>query len=71
MLGRPKHSKIEVVAPKEEDEVEKSDYSKGGFYEQVFDHFPKYHTKILLGDFNSKVGRENIFKLKIRNESLH
>ena len=27
--------------------------------------------KILLGDFNAKVGRENIFKLKIGNESLH
>jgi endonuclease/exonuclease/phosphatase family metal-dependent hydrolase len=27
--------------------------------------------KILLGDFNAKVGRENIFKLTIRNESLH
>ena len=27
--------------------------------------------KILLGDFNGKVGRENIFKLTIRNESLH
>ena len=22
--------------------------------EQVFDHFPKYHLKILLGDFNAK-----------------
>jgi hypothetical protein len=31
--------------------------------ERVFDKFPKYHTKILLGDFNAKVGRENIFKL--------
>ena len=30
--------------------------------EQVFDHFPRYHTKILLGDFNAKVGRENIFQ---------
>jgi len=38
--------------------------------EQVFDHFPKYHTKILLGDFNAKVGRENIFKPKIGNLSL-
>jgi hypothetical protein len=28
-------------------------------------------VKILLGDFNAKVGRENIFKLTIRNESLH
>ncbi len=27
--------------------------------------------KILLGDFNEKVGRENIFKPNIRNESLH
>jgi hypothetical protein len=26
---------------------------------------------ILLGDFNAKVGRENIFKPTIRNESLH
>ena len=27
--------------------------------------------KILLGDFNAKVGSENIFKPPIRNESLH
>jgi hypothetical protein len=26
---------------------------------------------ILLGDFNSKVGRENIFKPTIGNDSLH
>jgi hypothetical protein len=26
--------------------------------EQVFNKFPKYHMKILLGDFNAKVGRE-------------
>jgi len=53
---------------------EKSDDSKDSFYEeleQVFNHFPKYHMKILLGDFNAKVGRENIFKLTIGNESLH
>ena len=33
---------------------EKSDESKDSFYEeleQVFYHFPKYHMKILLGDF--------------------
>ena len=53
---------------------EKSDESKDRFceeLEQVFDHFPMYHMKILLGDFNAKVGRENIFKPTIRNESLH
>jgi len=27
--------------------------------------------KILLGDFNAKVGRENIFKSTTGNESLH
>ena len=36
----------------------------------MFDHFPKYHTKILLGYFNAKVGRENIFKPTIGQESL-
>jgi len=37
----------------------------------VFDHFPKYHMEMLLGDFNAKVGRENIFKPTIGQESLH
>ena len=52
---------------------EKSDESKDSFYEeleQVFDHLPKYHMKILLRDFNAKVGRENIFKPTIGKESL-
>ena len=37
----------------------------------MFDHLPKYHMKILLRDFNAKVGRENIFKPTIGQESLH
>jgi hypothetical protein len=37
----------------------------------VFDKFPKYHTKILFGDFNAKIGREDIFKLTIGNASLY
>jgi hypothetical protein len=47
---------------------------KDSFYEElkhVFDKFPKYHTKILLGDLNAKVGREDIFKQTTGNESLH
>jgi hypothetical protein len=39
--------------------------------ERVFDKFPKYHMKILLGDFNAKVGRKDIFKPTVGNESLH
>jgi hypothetical protein len=39
--------------------------------ERVVDKFPKYHMKILLGGFNAKVGREDIFKPTIGNESLH
>ena len=52
----------------------KSDNSKDSFYEEldnVFHHFPKHDIKILLGNFNAKVGRENIFKPTIGNESLH
>ena len=37
--------------------------------EEVFDHFPKYQMKILLGDFNAKMGRENILKPIIGQES--
>jgi hypothetical protein len=47
---------------------------KDSFYEElehVFHTFPKYHKNILLGDFNAKAGREDIFKLTIGNESLH
>ena len=61
---------VNVHAPSEE----KSDEAKDSFYEeleQVFDHFPKYHMKMLPGDFNAKVGRENIFKPTIGQDSLH
>jgi len=58
-----------VHAPSED----KSGDTKVSFYEeleQVFDHFPRDHMKILFGDFNEKVGRENICKPTIGNESL-
>ncbi|KAJ4452350.1 hypothetical protein ANN_03883 [Periplaneta americana] len=47
---------------------------KDSFYEeleQTFDQLPRYHMKILLRDFNAKVGREDIFKPTIGKESLH
>jgi hypothetical protein len=46
---------------------------KDSFYEKlqhVFDKFPKYYMKSLLGDFSSNVGREHIFKPTIGNELL-
>jgi hypothetical protein len=52
----------------------KDDVIKDSIYEeleQVFDQFPRYHMKNLLGDFNAKLGREDIFKSIIGNESLH
>jgi hypothetical protein len=61
---------LNVHAPTED----KTNEVKDSFYEElehVFDKFPKCHMKILLGDFSAKVGREDIFKPTIRNESLH
>jgi hypothetical protein len=58
-----------VPAPTED----KSDHTKDSFSEElehVFDQFLKYHVKIMLGDFNAKVGREGIFKPRIGNKIL-
>jgi exonuclease III len=52
---------LNVHAPTED----KTDDVKGSFYEElerVFDKFPKYHMEILLGGFNAKVGREDIWE---------
>jgi hypothetical protein len=53
---------------------DKTDDVKHSLYEElerVFDKFSKYRTKILLRDFSAKVGKEDIFKPTIGNESLH
>jgi hypothetical protein len=49
---------------------DKSDDVKDSFYEElghIFDQFLRYDMKILLGDFNAEVGREDIFKPTIEN----
>jgi hypothetical protein len=60
---------LNVHAPTED----KIDDMKDRFYELewVFDKFQKYHMKILLEDFNAKVGREDVFKPTTGNKSLH
>jgi hypothetical protein len=61
---------LNVHAPTEDKPV----HLKDSFYEElecVFDKFPKYHMNILLEDLNAKVGKEDIFKPTIGNESLH
>ena len=61
---------VNVHAPSEE----KSEELQDSFYEEleeVFDNFPKYYMKILLRDFNAKLGREDIFKPIVGQESLH
>jgi exonuclease III len=61
---------LNVHAPKED----KTDDVKNSFYEElerIFHKFTKYHMKILLGDLNVNVGREDHFKPTIENESLH
>jgi hypothetical protein len=70
LKGRWCHIVLNIHAPTED----KTDDVKDRFYEElecVFDKLPKYHMKILLGNFNAKVGREDIFKPTIGNESLH
>jgi hypothetical protein len=60
---------LNVHAPAE-DKIDET----GSFYEElehVFDKFPKYHMKILFGVFSAKVGREDLFKATIGNDSLH
>jgi hypothetical protein len=55
---------LNVHAPTED----KTDDVKDTFYEElecVFDKFPKYHMKILLGDFVAKAGREDILNRQL------
>lgn len=65
-----KISLINVHAPIEDAEDEK----KEEFYEMLqreYDSLKRYDLKIVLGDFNAKVGREEIFKPTIGNFSKH
>jgi endonuclease/exonuclease/phosphatase family metal-dependent hydrolase len=61
---------INVHAPTEENE----EIEKEAFYqkvEEVYDACPSNDIKILLGDLNAKVGREEIYQGLIRRHSMH
>jgi hypothetical protein len=60
---------LNVHAPTEDkiDDVKDNLYDE---LEHVFDKFPKYCMKILLGDFSAKVGQVDILKPTVGNESL-
>ena len=61
---------LNVHAPNEEKMMIQKKASLG--IRAVFlNRIPKYHMKVLLGNFHAKVGRGNIFKPTIWNESLH
>jgi hypothetical protein len=67
LRGRWFHIMVLNVHTPTEDKID----IKESFYEELehlFNKF-KYNMKILLGDFNAKVGREDIFKPTIGNES--
>jgi hypothetical protein len=55
---------LNVLAPTED----KTDDLKDSFFEKlecVFDIFPKYHMKIVLGDFSGKVGKETLLNWQV------
>jgi hypothetical protein len=50
---------------------DKTDDMKDSFHKElecIFDKFPKFHMK-MLKDFNGKIGKEDIFKPTVGNES--
>lgn len=53
---------------------EKDDATKDCFYElleKTYEQCPRYDVKIVLGDFNAKIGKEDIFGRTIGRHSLH
>lgn len=70
---RGKYRKITIVnihAPSEEKEIE----TKIDFYQQIeniLTRIPKYDIKIIIGDFNAKVGREIMYKKITGGKSKH
>jgi hypothetical protein len=71
LRGRQFHIIVLNVHAPTEDKIDDVKESFCEELERICDKFPKYHMNILLGDFNAKVGVEDIFKPTVGNESLH
>ena len=59
---------INAHAPTEEDHVKEKFYDT---LEKIYDLAPKHDIKIVLDDFNAKIGKETTFRPTIGKESLH
>ena len=57
---------VNTHAPTED----KDDDIKDSFHEELFDQLPVHHMKILLGEFNAEIGRNNISQPSIENDSV-
>lgn len=70
---RGKHRKLSLInlhAPTEEkEEKEKNDYYE--IMENVYDSIPRYDIKIILGDCNAKIGKEEMYIPTIGKHSKH
>jgi len=58
------HAPTEEKATEEKDEYYES-------LEQTLNETPRNRIRIVLGDFNAKLGKENIFRTTIGNHSMH
>jgi exonuclease III len=65
LRGRWCHIIVLNVHASTEDETVDVEHSFYEELERVFDKFPKHHLKILFGDFNVKVGKEDIIKRQL------
>lgn len=58
------HAPTEEKTPEEKDEFYEN-------LEQILNEIPRNRIRIVLGDFNAKLGKENIFRTTIGNHSMH
>jgi hypothetical protein len=65
------HIIVSKIHAPTEDKIDDGKDSVNEELERLFNKFSKYHMKILLGEFSAKVGKVDIFKPTIGNESLH